>query len=188
MTWQPGESGNLEGRPAGKPNAKTIAILKKLEGKADSLELLAEVVASPEAPLPARISAATALARYQHAPAPRLLRRKIDLPVATSVSQAIANIAIIGSMAAARKIGLDEANDLVGIQRAYIEMQVGIDHEARLTILEQAWERNPLVPGVVVEGGLPPLPLGPDDGKLLMPKLVPPSSANGDDPPTEDAP
>src|SRR6516164_7201101 len=140
MTWQPGESGNLEGRPAGKPNAKTIAILKKLEGKADSLELLAEVVASPEAPLPARISE---LARYQHAPAPRLLRRKIDLPVATSVSQAIANIAIIGSMAAARKIGLDEANDLVGIQRAYIEMQVGIDHEARLTILEQAWERNP---------------------------------------------
>jgi hypothetical protein len=180
-------SNNPNGRPVGALSSKTRAILKKLEGKADSLELLSEVVASSDAPLMARISAATSLARYQHPACPRLLRRKIDLPVATSVSQAITNIALIGSMAAQRKIGLDEANDLVAIQKAYIEMQVGIDHEARLTILEQAWERNPIVPPAVITGGLPPLPLSPEDGELIMPQLAPPST-NGGDPPDEPSP
>jgi hypothetical protein len=177
MTWQPGESGNLDGRPPGKPNAKTIAILKKLDGKADSLVLLAEIVGSSDAPLAARISAATALARYQHPPAPRLLRKPVDVPEATSVEQAIRNIAVIGSLAARRKIGLDEAKDLADIQRAYIEMQVGIDHEARLATLERLYEARPIIPPVVVDGGLPPLPLGPTDGELIMPRLEgPPTS------------
>jgi hypothetical protein len=180
--WQPGQSGNPDGRPPGKPNAKTIELRRKLEGKADSLELLSVVVASTEAPLPSRIAAAAALARYQHPPAPRYLKHKIDLPVATTVAQAMANIAILSSLAAQRRIGLDEMGDLIAAQRTYIEMQTNIDLVERVTILEQRWERDPIVPPTTIVGGLPPLPLAESDGPVIMPQLSPPR----DPPPTTD--
>ena len=78
-----------------------------------------------------RITAASVLMPYRHS---RMTARKIstpiDLPVPETVEQATANIAKISIMAAAGKIGLDEANDLVGYQRAYIEAHVGLDVES----------------------------------------------------------
>jgi hypothetical protein len=181
MTWKPGECGNPNGRKRGSKNARTRAVLEKLDGKADSLVLLGELVASSEAPLAIRVQAAIGLARYQHAPAPRLLSRKIDLPEPLSVAEATQNIARIGVLAAQRKIGLDEAADLVNIQRAYIESVVASDLEARMIVIEQALQQaNVVLPGVEVHGGLPPLPLEPDHPGVIMPRqLAAPADPGG---------
>ena len=80
MTFKPGQSENPKGRTPGRRNAKTRAVLEKLNGVADALALLGEMVVSAEAPLALRVTAATALAPYQYPKAPRLLRKEIDLP------------------------------------------------------------------------------------------------------------
>jgi hypothetical protein len=54
MTFKPGQSGNPKGRTPGRRNAKTRAVLEKLNGVADALALLGEMVASAEAPLALR--------------------------------------------------------------------------------------------------------------------------------------
>jgi hypothetical protein len=54
------------------------------------------------------------------------------------VEQATAAIAQIGALAAAGKIGLDEANDLVGHQKAFIEARVGTEIENHLAAIENA--------------------------------------------------
>src|SRR5262249_57363433 len=66
MTFKPGQSGNPKGRTPGRRNAKTRAVLEKLNGVADALALLGEMVASTEALLALRVTAATALAPYQY--------------------------------------------------------------------------------------------------------------------------
>src|SRR5215831_6576980 len=88
MTFKPGQSGNPKGRTPGRRNAKTRAVLEKLNGVADALALLGEMVASAEAPLALRVTAATALAPYQYPKAPRLLRKKIDLPEPVTIEDA----------------------------------------------------------------------------------------------------
>src|SRR5262245_15324184 len=159
MTFKPGQSGNPKGRTPGRPNAKTRAVLEKLHGVADSLALLGEMVASSEAPLALRVTAATALAPYQYPKAPRLLRKKIDLPEPVTIEEATANIARIGVFAAARRIGLDEAADLVNIQRAYIEARTATDIEQRMIVIEAALQQaNIALPGPQVVNGMPVMP------------------------------
>jgi Family of unknown function (DUF5681) len=193
MTWKPGECGNPNGRKRGSKNARTRAVLEKLDGKADSLVLLGELVASSEAPVAIRVQAAIGLARYQHAPAPRLIRKSIKLPQVETITDATACIAHIGQLAATRKIGLDEAADLVNIQKAFIEARVSAELEERIVAIEIALAKANINLGIAVEGGLPDLPLGPDDGRLIMPaKLLPlrsqPSELPSDKPPLEPPP
>src|SRR6516165_2052077 len=176
MTFKPGQSGNPKGRTPGRRNAKTRAVLEKLNGVADALALLGEMVASAEAPLALRVTAATALAPYQYPKAPRLLRKKIDLPAPTTIEEATACIAQIGVLAAARRIGLDEANDLVNFQKAYIEAKIGTDLEQRMLVIEQALQNANINLGVTVSGGLPVLP----GTQIDMPQLTaPPPDGNG---------
>jgi len=167
MTFKPGQSGNPKGRTPGRRNAKSVA---------DALALLGEMVASAEAPLALRVTAATALAPYQYPKAPRLLRKKIDLPAPTTIEEATACIAQIGVLAAARRIGLDEANDLVNFQKAYIEAKIGTDLEQRMLVIEQALQNANINLGVTVSGGLPVLP----GTQIDMPQLTaPPPDGNG---------
>src|SRR5215813_10797411 len=99
MTFKPGQSGNPKGRTPGRRNAKTRAVLEKLNGVADAHALLGEMMASAEAPLALRVTAATALAPYQYPKALRLLRKKIDLPEPVTIEDATANNARIGVFA-----------------------------------------------------------------------------------------
>jgi hypothetical protein len=190
MTWKPGECGNPNGRKRGSKNARTRAVLEKLDGKADSLVLLGELVASSEAPVAIRVQAAIGLARYQHAPAPRLIRKSIKLPQVETITDATACIAHIGNLAASRKIGLDEAADLVNIQKAYIEAKIGTELEQRIATIEHALAKANLNLGIAVVGGLPTMP-GHED--MLMPaKLLPlspqPSDLPSDEPPLSGEP
>jgi len=193
MTWKPGESGNPNGRKLGSKNARKRAIIGEINGKADSLTLLAELVASTDTPLPLRIQSAIGLARYQYAPAPRLLRKKIDLREPTTIAEATANIGRISTLVAQRKLGVDEGNDLTAILGKWIEAKVSAELEERIIMIEVALAKANINLGIAVGGGLPDLPLGPDDGKLIMPaKLLPlspqPSELPSDKPPLDASP
>jgi len=174
MTWQPGESGNLAGKPVGTLSAKTRALREKIDGIADSRVLLAEVVASDGAPLEKRIAAAAALIRFQHAPAPRLIKKALDLPEPATVEDALRNLARIATAAARRRIGLDEARDLSALQQNFIDCVVDVRLEQHLAEIEQALQNPDRRPTIVVSGGLPRLPLGPGDGELIYPHDPPP--------------
>src|SRR6516164_1652031 len=153
MTWKPGESGNPKGRKVGTKVHRSREVLAKINGHADSLVLLAEYVASPSAP-----------------PALRLLRKKIDLPEPTTIAEATANIGRIATLVAQRKLGVDEGNDLTAILGKWIEAKVSAELEERIIMIEIALAKlGNFNPGIAVQGGLPDLPLGSDDGRLLMP-------------------
>src|SRR6516225_9948021 len=174
MVWKPGESGNPKGRKRGTKTARTREVIEKINGQTDSLVLLADTCASAAAPLAIRVQSAIGLARYQHAPAPRLLRKKIDLPEPRTIADATANIGRIATLVAQRKLGVDEGNDLTAILGKWIEAKVSAELEGRIIMIEVALAKANINLGIAVSGGLPDLPLGPDDGKLIMPaKLVP---------------
>jgi integrase len=96
------------------------------------------------------------LAPYTHSRCTaRYIGKKIDLPVVETVEQATACIAQIGALAAAGKLALDEANDLVGYQKAFIEAKIGTDLEQRMLVIEQALQNAniKLGVGIAVESG-----------------------------------
>jgi hypothetical protein len=192
MVWKQGESGNPAGRKRGSKNARQRDVIEKINDQTDSLILLAETCANSTAPLAIRVTAATALARYQYAPAPRLLKKRIDLPEPTTIADATANIGRIATLVAQRKLGVDEGNDLTAIFSKWIEAKVSAELEERIIMIEVALAKANINLGIAVAGGLPDLPLGPDDGKLIMPaKLLtigPQSSQLPTDKPPLDAP
>jgi hypothetical protein len=174
MPFRPGQSGNPAGRKPGALGKKTLALAEKpievatTRGKngrkvADSLELLSQIVARTEVNLALRISAASALAPYQHVrKSTRYIDRVLDLPCPTSVEEATANIARLGTLAAAKTIALDEMNDLIGAQKAFIEAKIGSNVEAQMAELRQMIERlqgsAARTIDATVVGGLGPLP------------------------------
>jgi hypothetical protein len=188
MVWKEGESGNPAGRKRGSKNARTRAVIEKINGQTDSLVLLADTCASSEAPLAIRVQSAIGLARYQHAPAPRLLRNKIDLPEPRTIADATGNIGRIATLVAQRKLGVDEGNDLAAILGKWIEAKVSAELEERIIMIEVALAKANINLGIAVEGGLPDLPLGPDDGKLIMPAKLLPLSPQPSDLPTDKPP
>jgi hypothetical protein len=176
MTYRPGESGNPKGRPKGTFKRDSALVLRVLKDRNDTdpLALLSTIVTCAEAPLELRVQAAGMLAPYRHARcSTRYISRKIKLPEVETVEQATACIARISTLAAAGKLGLDEANDLIGHQKSFIEARIGCDLEQRVLAIEAALQSaNIALPGVTVTGGLPPLPLGPGDGRLEMPRQI----------------
>jgi hypothetical protein len=196
MPFKPGQSGNPKGRPLGARSrvrqmseaaraAKIPDLPTSLNGEpaADAVEFFAVVVAQKDIPLSLRLQAAGLLAPFQHARCvSRLIGKPVNLPIASTVEQATRNIAELGMMAAAGQIGLDEANDLVGHLRAFIEARVTSDTEARFDALERALER--LTPTVEIEvtEGMPDLP----GTSIIMPRrfsAMPRPNGDGDAPP-----
>jgi len=186
--WKPGESGNPSGRKVGTKVHRSRAVLAKINGRADSLKLLADYVESASAPPALRVQSAIGLARYQHAPAPRLLCKKIDLPEPRTIADATANIGRIATLVAQRKLGVDEGNDLTAIYGKWIDAKVSAELEERIIMIEVALAKANINLGVAVQGGLPDLPLGPDDGKLIMPAKLLTIDAQSSELPTDKAP
>ena len=181
MVFKPGQSGNPGGRKPGTRNHKTLAAEQAIAAGAgggrnghkavDPRDLLTSIVACAETNLALRMQAALGLMPYLHArKSTRYIDRVLDLPVPATVEEAAQNIAKLSSLAAAKTIGLDEMNDLIGAQKAYIEARVGLDIEGQMLELRQIIERlqasaRPI--DAVVVGGLPPL----SGTNILMPPL-----------------
>jgi hypothetical protein len=172
MPFKPGVSGNPRGRAKGARDFRAVIPIT-LNGKPapDSLEYCAAVIAEEHAPTPFKIQAAAILAPYQHSRrTARYIGKPVDLVVSTNVDEATANIAKLGSLAAAGTIGLDEMGDLVNAQRAFIEARMSLDNEARLARIEEMVARlSPPTVEIEVSGGLPTMP-GCEN--LIMPERV----------------
>jgi hypothetical protein len=141
----------------------------------DPAVYLQTVVSHRKAPASLRIQAAAVLMPYRHSRmTARYMRTPIDLPPPATVEEATTNIGKIGALAAAGKLGLDEANDLAGLQKSYIEAKVGLDIESQMVELRQIVEKlsasaRPVE--AMISGGLP-VPPGWEGVK--MPALSPP--------------
>jgi hypothetical protein len=185
MPYKPGESGNPKGRPKGTFKRDSALVLRILKDRNDTdpLALLSTIVTCAEAPLELRVQAAGMLAPYRHARCTtRYIKRKIKLPVVSTVEESTACIALIGQLAAAGKLGLDEATDLVNMQRAFIEARTATDIEQRMLVIEAALQQaNIALPGVTVVGGLPSLPIGPEEPTVIMPRVLEPPTNGGPD-------
>lgn len=139
----------------------------------DPAVYLQTVVSHRKAPASLRIQAAAVLMPYRHSRrTARCILTPIDLPPPATVEEATANIGKISALAAAGKVGLDEANDLAGLQKSYIEAKVGLDIEGQMLELRQIVERLSASAAhtvdAVVSGGLPLLP-----GAQVRPPLHP---------------
>jgi hypothetical protein len=140
-----------------------------MDNHRDPLEFLTAVMESPAALPQLRIHAAAVLMPFKYGRVTtRHISKPVEIPAPQSIEQANENIATIGALAAAKYIGLDEANDLIGYQKAYIEARATTDIEERLVAVENALrERSPIVE-IEVQSDLPSLP-GTD---VLMPKTL----------------
>ena len=173
--WKTGESGNKAGRPKGAKGLKTLAkeydavaakaAAAKTEAEAngatfDLLAFLSTVARDGGLNVAVRIQAAGMALPFLYAKkTARIIGNAIKLPQPKSVEEATANISKIATLAAAGKVGLDEANDLVGLQKSYIEAKIGVDTETQLAQLKQALRNHPnLAFDLTVVGGLGPLP------------------------------
>lgn len=178
MPFRPGQSGNPGGRKPGALGKKTLAAQQAIDvvttedanGRkvVDALELLSAIVSAPETNVALRISAASALAPYQHSrKASRYIEHTIDLPAPTTVEQATENIAKLASLAAAKTIALDEMNDLIGAQKAFIDARSDTETELRLANIERLLREHPHLSAIDMQviGGLPGLP----GTSILMP-------------------
>lgn len=187
MPFSPGRSGNPGGRKSGSRNRKTVhadMAMRELENLPTDLDpavYLQAVVSHRKAPAALRIQASAILMPFRHSRmTARYLRTPIDLPPPVNVEEAVANIGKISALAAAGQLGLDEANDLAGLQKSYIEAKVGLDIEGQMLELRQIVERlstsaRPV--DAVVVGGLSPLP----GTNISMPRLSGPPANGGDE-------
>jgi hypothetical protein len=164
--FKPGQSGNPNGRPPGSRNKRTAEIIAEIRklGHKDCLMRLSEIVHSePDTSL--AIAASSALAPYMHSkmqsvPSPRYIDEPLQLPQATSIEQAIKNIAFISDLKATGKIDLDFADSLVADNRAILNALV----EEQKLLLAQG---GPAEQHITISGGLPPLP--GCDGMIMPP-------------------
>jgi hypothetical protein len=169
----------------GTKRRKTQLVMRLLKdrGDVDPMRLLSTIVSCAEGDLNLRAQCAIALLPYFYSRSTvRFIKRKIKLPVVTTVEESTACIAFIGQLAAAGKLGLDEASDLVNMQRAFIESKTATDVERRVLEIEGALANANLNLGVTVTGGLP---VPPGFEGVQMPDL---KALAAPPPPSDDGP
>jgi hypothetical protein len=170
--YQPGESGNPNGRKPGTRNRRTQEIidLLKSRGDKDPLDFLSEVISgNGQYPAELKITASNILAPYLHSKrgttvAPRFVPEPISIPNFTSVQQAEDFLASISQRAGAGELDLQSALDLSTLVRNWIGVQYD-RQELDLKIAATPGLRPDL--NIRIEGGLPELP-GTD---IIMPGI-----------------
>jgi hypothetical protein len=150
-------------------NAGDRLYLRAMENSRDPAEFLTAVMESPQA-LPAlRLHAAAVLMPFRYGRVTtRPISKAVEIPAPQTVQDALDNISQVSALAAARYIGLDEASDLIGFQKSFIEAKATTELEERVLAVENALkERAPIVE-VEVKSDLPSLP----GTQIAMPKTL----------------
>jgi Family of unknown function (DUF5681) len=168
--FQPGQSGNPNGRPAGSRNKRTSEIISEIRklGHKDCLLRLSEIVHS-HTDTALVIQASNVPAPYIHSkrgtiPAPRFVEEAIAVPDFACVDEALDFQKEVARRAAAGELELQTSLDisvLVGNWIRSRQASVELDLKVRAQSVNSANQR------IIVEGGLPPLP-GSD---VIMPRL-----------------
>jgi hypothetical protein len=179
MGYKPGQSGNPKGRPPGRRGLDAGALfVLRVEREKCPVAFLEAVTANNAVPLQTRTQAAGLLLPYK-APrcTERFISKPIDLPVSTDAVQAKANITAIKALAAAGRLGLDEANDLIAMEVKVIEAYAVVEMQIDLQATERAFLDNPPPLEVEVAGGLPVAP-GMEGVRMPPRKLPLPRGSN----------
>jgi hypothetical protein len=175
MTFQPGQSGNPAGNTGHSTRRKgTRLAFQAIEhaGYIDPLVNLAKIQHEGETEA-IRTSAAAALVPYVHPklqsiPVPRFIDRPFEIPVFKTIDDAKNFLATIPSKIAAGELDLDFADSLTKSTVAWLQLQFA---EQGLDLKAAAQGASSGEQTIHILGGLPSLPLGPNDGPLIMPEL-----------------
>jgi hypothetical protein len=189
MVFQPGQSGNLAGRPKWGPKGRqTQGVLRASDLKSskdvNSLDIIASIAACERFAVATRLQASVNLAMWQNTKPNERIGRDLGLPVADSVQTALANIARIAAEAAADRLPANLATQLIAHQQSYVDARLGHETEARLAAIEERLAREPPRAAIIVTGGLP-TPPGWENVKMPeLPRagdLLPPNGGDHDD-------
>ena len=132
MTFQPGQSGNPNGRPRGARNKTTLAVEALLDGEAESITRKAiELAKSGDGP-------ALRLCLDRIAPARKDRSVAFELPKLESAGDAVKAATAIVEAVACGDLTPSEASDLSRVVEGFTRTLEAVDFEARLTRLEKA--------------------------------------------------
>ena len=156
--FQPGESGNPNGRKPGTRNRRTEALWGDLEAKGDidPAVYLSSVVSDPNKPEELRTTAASHLMPYKYGkrgtvnPA-RFIDEPLQLPLPTTIAQARENIAYISDLKAQGRLDIDTADSLIADNKAAAGILI---EEAKLAAQGQGTGEQV----IRIEGGMSQLP------------------------------
>jgi hypothetical protein len=176
MVFQPGQSGNPTGNNGHstrrKGNAEIFHEIKD-RGYLDPLLTLAKIQ-HESATEGIRASAAASLAAYCHPklqslPVPRFITTPFEVPEFVTVADAERFLARIPVLVARGELDIDLGKELSAMTSAWISARTASEFEERLTIVEQSMHLLPQNGTTAVIGGLPRLPVGPDEPDVIMP-------------------
>jgi hypothetical protein len=181
MVFQPGQSGNIGGRPPKGYLTKGLLRRGDLKKAKDinGLDLIASIAACARFAVATRLQAAINLAQWQNLKPSEKVGRDLGLPEPTTVEQATANLARIATEAAADRITPAVARDLADLQQRFIDARAGQDVEARLERLEKALERFRPPVEIMVESSVGVMP-GLENVLLPPCSLSVPNGGKGD--------
>ena len=155
----PGHTNNPNGRPPGRVNKRTQAVLDLIHerGDTDPLVALSDIVTKNQDPSIVA-QAANILAPYVHSkrgtiPAPRFVDEPIEVPQFTTIDQAEDFLALIAQRAGKGELELQSATDICGMVRHWIEAKLA--HTA--TDLKVAAQGGGDAT-IHITGGMPDLP------------------------------
>jgi hypothetical protein len=185
--WKPakpfpkGTGGNPAGKPKGTKDRtpRNVWDILRARGDKDPLDVLSSFASSELVEPNLRIQAAATLAGYRHGRRPsfRYVEEAVGLKAPVTIEEARQYLARVAMLVATGRLDVDSGQAIANLLQAFIDSVIGSQVDERLRVLEEL-AREQATRGfgaaIVVEGGLPALPMGPGDRPVIMPHTGPP--------------